>query len=113
MVTYTVFNMATGPNEQTLAGLSLLGAVGRLMRLSGCNWWCSRDNDGVVHMEIFPEAAAVGDALSSENPDDDAAREEIFLRIADGLVVLPSTYAILRDSQYQRRPYLRQTRAAA
>ncbi|WP_147391942.1 hypothetical protein [Paracoccus onubensis] len=113
MVTYTVFNIASCPGEDVLGGLTLLGAIGRLMRLSGCNWWCSRDNGGVMRMEIFPEAAVVGDALSSKNPDDDAARDEIFGRIANGRVVLPSTYVIVPDTQFQRGPYLRRTEAAA
>ena len=103
MATYTVFSMATCPSEEVLGGLSLLGAVGRLMQLSGCNWWCSRDDAGIMHMEFFPEVAAVGDALSSENPDDDAARQEIFSRIASGQIVLPSTYAITRDRQQRFR----------
>src|SRR5690606_3929182 len=82
MDTYTVFNIASCPGDEVLSGLSLLGAVGRLMRLSGCNWWCSRDDDGIMRMDVFPEVASVGDALLSANPDDDAAREEIFERIA-------------------------------
>lgn len=107
MTTYTVYNTATCPTEEVLGGLSLLGAVGRLMRLSECNWWCSRDRKGILHMDIFPDVASVRGALTSANPDDDEARLEIFTRLANGQIILPSKYAIARDAEYRReRPVI-------
>lgn len=101
MTTYTVFNMEGDWDHEEWKGLTLSGAVGMMMQLSNCTCTFRRDSDGIMHMEVYPECAAVEGALQSSNPDDDAAGQEIFERFADAKIILPSTYYIATDEKHQ------------
>lgn len=80
-----------------MEGTTLSGAVGMMMQLSNCSCTYRRDADGIMHMEVYPECAAVGGALQSTNPDDGGAGQEIFERFATGKIILPSIYYIVSD----------------
>lgn len=102
MTTYTVFDMGADGGHEEWKGLTLSGAVGMMMQLSNCTCTFRRDADGIMHMEVYPECAVVGEALQSSNPDDNAAGQEIFERFATGKINLPSTYYIVSDEQVRQ-----------